>query len=51
VYGFDDDIAVKMHEQDVKLDSQIKSTIQLLKLARAKKLEHGLLTTKPKKEE
>jgi len=48
VFGFHDDIVDKMHERDVKLDSQIKSTIQLLKLARAKKVEHQLITTKKK---
>jgi hypothetical protein len=51
VFGFDDDIQDKMHERDVKLESQTKSTIQLLKLARAKKVEHQLITTKRKSPE
>lgn len=45
VFGFHDGLDIAQRE-DKKMGTETKSTLQLLKLAKAKKIEHQLITTK-----
>lgn len=48
IFGFHDNLEIAMRE-DKKMSTETKSTLQLLKLAKVKKLEHQLITTKKAK--